>query len=468
MAAGNPLRWALGVSALVSVPLLLWANSNGGPLAHTGSFGEPGCDLSGCHISNPLPPGGGRVVIDVGPYVPGQTQHIRITVVDAGARRWGFQLSAWQASSQRQAGSFQAAEGDPFVRVRCASGFDPPCNPGEQQYAVQTSVGTHENSPVGLISWRVDWNPPGEDVGPVLFGAAGLGADGDLGTNGDHSYATTAISVFGPGNVPTVSQVANTAGLTPANVISQGTLVSLSGQKLGPPGVARELTRGEVLDGQLPIELNRLGVDFFVPGNPDPLPGYVIYISEQEVDVQVPALSGYNGPADVQPVFNRGQGGNEIRGKRVSVYVQDLSPGLFTLDGRRVVVADIFSSAGATVGRGGLVVSDRSLHPGDIVQIYGTGFGQAQPTVAPGVLGGESGPLVNPVTITIGGKMLGIGDILFAGSLPSLVGVQQFRFRLPTGLGSGDLPIAVSVRGLSSQPGAVLRVGGQRWKIFGQ
>ncbi len=117
------------ITGLLLSTSLLRANSSGGPLGRTGAFGEPGCDGSGCHRNAPLGEGGGRVIVDVGPYVPGQAQRVRITVFDSGARRWGFQLAARLVSDpQQQAGSFAPAPNDLFVKVRCAGGTAPPCD----------------------------------------------------------------------------------------------------------------------------------------------------------------------------------------------------------------------------------------------------------------------------------------------------------------------------------------------------
>ncbi|HYM09217.1 MAG TPA: choice-of-anchor V domain-containing protein, partial [Bryobacterales bacterium] len=175
------------VVALFLMPVLLPAYSSGGPYAHTGGYGEPTCESFGCHTPNPLPGnGGGRVVIDVGPYVPGQRQQIVVTVIDSAARRWGFQLAARLMSNPAtQAGSLAVPvmpADYTFTQVRCADGSALPCSTG-LQYAGHTSVGTRANNPSGYVTFLVDWIAPSSDVGPVVFTAAGLGADGDQGTN---------------------------------------------------------------------------------------------------------------------------------------------------------------------------------------------------------------------------------------------------------------------------------------------
>ena len=438
---------------------LLRANSSGGPLGRTGAFGEPGCDGTGCHRSEPLGEGGGRVIVDVGPYVPGQPQRIRITVFDSGARRWGFQLAARLASDpQQQAGSFEAVPNDLIVRVRCAGGTPAPCD-NELQYVTQTSLGARENSPAPSLSYRAEWTPPLSDVGPVVFTVAAVGADGDRGTSGDHSYTNTMLSVYGPGNAPMLREngAVHSANLLPT--VTPGTLVSLFGEKLAPPGFSRAVISADIVEGQLPIELSRIGVDIFAP-NSDPAPGFLSLVSEKQVDVQIPALPpGYSGPVDIQPVFNRGQGGGEIRGNKLSLNIVEVAPGIFTSDGKHALYAfDFLSRPGTPIGRSAISGKPRLPLAGDIIQVFGTGFGTTTPAVDPGSVATDATSLNNSVNIRIGDTYLAAGDMLYLGAAPGLAGIQQFKFRIPAGVGSGDLPLVITVRGLDSQAGVVLAV----------
>ncbi len=200
MRVAGSLRWRASLTGLLLAPLLLFATSNGSPYGRTGAFGEPGCDGAGCHRPEPLGPGSGRITIAVAPYVPGQRQRVVVTVFDIQARRWGFQLAAREKDNpQKQAGSFSLLPDYMFVVVHCASGSLPPCK-NELEYATHTSVGAYRgNFPSGSATFELDWTPPPGNVGDVILTAAGLGADGDLGTNGDHAYAATTIS---PSGVP--------------------------------------------------------------------------------------------------------------------------------------------------------------------------------------------------------------------------------------------------------------------------
>ena len=441
---------------------LLLATTGGGPYAHTGAFGEGNCNDAGCH-RNTLG-GTGSVTIDVGPYVPGQKQRVRVTINDAGARAWGFQLAARETRNlQRQAGAFTVPENYNFVWIHCADGTvkrDQPCN-NQLEYVTHTSVGTRLGTPAGLtgVTFIIDWTSPSSDVGDIAFSVAALGADGDLGTNGDRTYNTTFTSLYAPSNQPTLDDggVVNAAGFARGRPISSGTIVSLFGKKLAPPNFRREVTRSDLTTNQrLPIELQRISADFLVAGT-DPAPGYVLFVSDTQLNVQVPALPSGAAKVDVQPVFNRGQGANEIRGNRVTVNVQNVSPGLFTFsDG--VSVAAVTAS-GAPVGRAGLFANSRPARPGDVILVFGTGYGPTSPVVDPGALAPD-GPvsLTAPIAARIGNLFLTGSDILYAGAAPSFAGLQQFNIRIPAGVASGDQPIVISAGGIESQSTAILTV----------
>ncbi len=451
------LAWFLVITAALAGPVLLLASINGTPLGRTGAFGEPGCDGFGCHRTEPLPPSsGGRVVVDVGPYVPGQTQRVQIQIIDTGARRYGFQLAARERRNpQQQAGTFFAGPDDVNVRVRCANGSEPPCASG-LQYVTHTSVGT------SVFRFAINWTAPSTDVGEVVFTIAAVAADGDNGTNGDHFFTAQYSSFSAPSSQPALREggiVSAASFQAPFGAIGRGALVSLFGERLAPAGFTRTVTSSDLTaDNKLPIELSRVGVDFVLPPG-DPIPAYVLYVSEGQINIQVPELPplGPSNRINVQPVFNRGRGSSEVRGNLVPVTVLPVVPALFTFDGRSV--AAVHSAIpGAPVGRPGQFANSRPARPGDVILVFGTGFGPTTPPVEAGALASGPAPLVNGVSVRIGGLALSSSDILYAGAAPTFAGLQQFNLRIPAGVGSGDLPIVFTAGGQETQPGVTIRV----------
>ena len=114
-----------------------------------------------------------------------------ITVTHANADqtrvRWGFQLTALDASEER-AGTLQPLDG--LTQVLDNQGPFP-----DPQYIEHTSQGTFPGQQNGA-SWTFRWTAPAEDVGPVTFYVAGNQANGDGNTSGDNIYFTFDTSTF--------------------------------------------------------------------------------------------------------------------------------------------------------------------------------------------------------------------------------------------------------------------------------
>ena len=116
-------------------------------------------------------------------------------------------------------------------------------------------------------------------------------------------------------------------------------------------------------------------------------------------------------------------------------------------DGRVII-------ANSTVVAGGVPAK-----PGDVVTLYGTGFGYSNPVYQAGEIPDGQARLRDPFTISVGGTLLAAADILYAGLSPnSISGLYQFNVRLPAALADGDIPIVVTIGGVSSQARATIPV----------
>jgi hypothetical protein len=82
--------------------------------------------------------------------------------------------------------------------------------------------------------------------------------------------------------------------------------------------------------------------------------------------------------------------------------------------------------------------------PGEILILYGIGFGPLQQGGVAGQIASGEVPLANPVGILIGGVNAAIA---YAGHAPGLVGLYQFNVTVPANLPSGDQPVAVTLGG---------------------
>jgi uncharacterized protein (TIGR03437 family) len=93
-------------------------------------------------------------------------------------------------------------------------------------------------------------------------------------------------------------------------------------------------------------------------------------------------------------------------------------------------------------------------HAGDVILLYGTGFGPTNPTTDFSQTFSGAPPTANTVTATIGGVpaavALGTGFLVYPGE-------YQFNITVPSGL-TGDNLVVLKVNGLSTQANAYLTV----------
>ena len=95
-----------------------------------------------------------------------------------------------------------------------------------------------------------------------------------------------------------------------------------------------------------------------------------------------------------------------------------------------------------------------SARPGDVLSLYGTGFGPTSSSVATGVVFTGAYETTSPVTVTIGGLP---ANVLWAGLVGP--GLYQVNVTVPA-TGSGDQAVVATVSGVSTQSGALLKVAG--------
>jgi uncharacterized protein (TIGR03437 family) len=94
--------------------------------------------------------------------------------------------------------------------------------------------------------------------------------------------------------------------------------------------------------------------------------------------------------------------------------------------------------------------------PGDLVVLWGTGFGATSPIVPAGtIVTGAPATLTLPV-VTIGGMQVPVNScILLTGS----VGLYQITIQLPANVPTGAVAVLASIDGAQTQAGVTLFVG---------
>ena len=141
----------------------------------------------------------------------------------------------------------------------------------------------------------------------------------------------------------------------------------------------------------------------------------VLYASPTQVNFVIPPVAP--GRVEVWIVV-----GSEI-GPRVRLELLPESPELYAFPG---------DFAAATHVDGRLVSAEAPARPGQIVVLYGTGFGPtaagASGTNAPAI---RADPVVTPIEVWLDGQPLATASVLYAGVAPGYSGLYQLNLRLP-------------------------------------
>ncbi|HYI97160.1 MAG TPA: S8 family serine peptidase [Bryobacteraceae bacterium] len=238
------------------------------------------------------------------------------------------------------------------------------------------------------------------------------------------------------------------ARLKPA--ISSGGVVNLASGQIGQ-GVApgsyisiygrglSEVTR-EINTPYLPLALANVSVSFDVPSQRISAPGRVHFVSDGQVNVQVPwELRGANSAIIKVSI---GDSSSDV----VTVSLNEHSPAVFEFSdpGSGRQLGAVLDSAY------GLVTPANPARRNDVVQIYVNGLGPVdnQP------LSGMPSPL-EPLArtrvipeVTIGGQR---AEVVFSGMTPGAIGLYQINARVPAGAASGLQPLVVTANGIVSK-----------------
>ncbi len=444
----NRFVWlAKSSTVLLTLPILLLAFSVGPDPRHTGAPGDQTCARSGCHAGTAVNAGGGRVELQLPggmTYVPGQKQRITLVITDTNAttRNYGFQASARLGSNEAngQAGTFSLVGRD---LILCVDGRE------------RTGTACPSSAPLEFIShadasnrtgrFEFDWTAPATDVGPVKIYVAANAANGNGSNTGDRIYTTsiTLTPSAGGGNRPAITSnggVVNGASFA-AGVVA-GSWTTIFGSNLAP---ALKTWDGLIdAQGNFPTAIDDVRVTI------DGLPAFINFVSANQINVQAPALTR----TGMVPVVVTTPAGTS---ESVMANVVREAPGLFLFtqspirypaavratDGRFIAPADLFPG-----------VTTEPAKPGDIVLLFGTGFGPTTPGVAAGRVFSGAAPLTDAsrLQVRIGGT-----DVVpsFAGLSGS--GLYQFNVTVPN-LPDGNHRIEMLLNGQQIQSDVQLAV----------
>ena len=167
------------------------ASASGPTPGHTGAPNEGSC--TACHSDFPVNSGSGNITITGLPsnYLPNQQIPITVTINQADAVVFGFQLTAVDRQGNR-VGTFTLPQQTP-PQMQVVNDI---INGNQRRYVEHTLNGIVPTA-FGTKSWTFIWNAPAQRVGKIGFYVAGNAANSDGGTSGDYIYTNRKFTLSG-------------------------------------------------------------------------------------------------------------------------------------------------------------------------------------------------------------------------------------------------------------------------------
>jgi uncharacterized protein (TIGR03437 family) len=243
-----------------------------------------------------------------------------------------------------------------------------------------------------------------------------------------------------------ITRILNAASLGPG-VIAPGEMISIFGTNLGPSAPL-----SLALDPSGNVSTSLGGVSVSIGGHLAPL----VYVSSSQINCVVPYELSEEGTLEFSniPVVVTSAGQQNSYTMTAGTTV----PAVFTSNSSGTDPAAILN------GSGGYNGPDNPAMAGSTIVLYVTGEGQTLPAGVTGAVtqinnspGASLTPIPPlPLRVTIGGVQ---APVTFFGEAPGVVsGVMQINAQIPAGLPSGDLPLLVSLGGVSSRTGVTVSV----------
>jgi len=451
------------VALFLFLPAVVLAESQTPSIGYSGApTDHGGANCITCHTGLPLNDPSGSLKVTVTNYVPSVQQLIRIVIQNPNASRWGFQMTIREQSNQTlSAGTFTVPTGQMNEQVVCEDGsqFGSAAACSGNNIA---EFAEHQNAPRGQAGtpyeFDVMWTPPEQEIGRLEVYVAAVAADGDGTDAGDYVYTYTQ-TLSNVGNCalseqPTFNAIVNGASFAPG--FSSGSMVSIFGAGFQTSGQARVAGLGDYVNGAFPTELGCVSVEVSGPGIDQAVPIPIAFASFGQINAQMPNFSG-TGPVMLTVTVNPGSNGVNSAVATLST-LQEYSPAFFLFPNSTSIAAEE-AGTGAIVADSSVVAGASAAKPGDIVSLFGTGFGAVNPAVAPGAVAGGKASIAGAITVTLGGETLPASSVMYAGLSPgSISGLYQFNIQIPASAPSGDVPVTIAIGGVQTQAGATIPI----------
>ncbi len=258
--------------------------------------------------------------------------------------------------------------------------------------------------------------------------AGGANTDGSIFKFSLASASSPAIAASGG----VVNGASFQAGAVP------GSWVTIQGRNLSSK---TDTWDNAIVNGALPTILD--GVEVMVGTEP----AYIAYISPTQINALAPNVAPGTMPVTVT---NSGQ-----TSEAVNVQIQSAQPAFFQWGNYAVATRQDYSlavKAGTFPG-----TTTVPAKPGDVIILWGTGFGQVSPAVPAGMETPSNATYntATPVTVNVGSQSATVyGAALASG----YAGLYQIAIQIPAGLSNGDYPVVATIEGAESPPTTLITV----------
>ncbi|MBI4909782.1 MAG: hypothetical protein HY820_39560 [Acidobacteria bacterium] len=424
---------------LMAMPVLMFGFSNGPPGARTGAPVDGGLACTACHRGGTLNDGKGRLLITAAAYTPGTRQKITVRLEHPDAQRWGFEITARLMSDEtKKAGTFVVpAE----LRQVCGpTATAAPCADDAVEFVTHLRPETGAGTGTGR-TFEFEWTPPAASAGGVVFYAAGNAANNNNTNAGDSIYTTSLV--IGPaGNAPrpAISAGGISDAWTGQPVIASNGWVGISGANFAAANTQWDRA---INAGALPIFLG--GVTVKINDRAAP-----IYFAGT---TQLYALAPLDDTTGNVPVVVSTPAGDSAP---MMVRKAAAAPALLSSPGpNNRMFAVVAAANGAILGRPGTDTRvTRAARPGEVIFIFGSGWGPTEPLVTADRAVAAEAAMVDRPSVTVnntGVTLMGTPTLFSAG-------LYQTSFVVPAGLADGDYPIVLTAGGAASSSNVFLTV----------
>lgn len=282
---------------------------------------------------------------------------------------------------------------------------------------------------------------PGTGTSTLVLSASASAAAGTYSINitgtggGITETASVSLTIANADGVRTITGVANTA--SSQSGFASGAWVTIFGTNLSP---VTDNWNNSIVNGNLPTSLD--GVSVSIGGQP----AYLEYISPSQINAVAPNVGAgtisvsVNGPGGVSP--------------QASTVAQAAQPAFFQWGAYAVATHPDYSYAAKN---GTFSMATVPAAPGDVIILWGTGFGPTTPPAPAGIEtpSGITYYTADSISVTLGNTPV---TVYSAALAPGSVALYQVAIQIPESLADGDYPIVATVSGSQSPSNVLLTV----------